>query len=102
MPIEFQGGPSRAVARLSGDIDHHTARGLMLSLDREVALRCPRQLVVDMSGVSFMDSSGIAVLLRAWRRMTEAGGGMEVCAVPPQAAKVFRAAGLDKIIPMEK
>jgi stage II sporulation protein AA (anti-sigma F factor antagonist) len=53
-----------------------------------------------MSGVTFMDSSGIAVLLRTWRRVQEADAAMEVTAVPRQPWKVFATAGLPKIIPM--
>lgn len=100
MALTFTQDKGTLTAHLSGDIDHQVARGLMLALDREVAARCPGRLTVDMGGVSFMDSSGIAVLLRGWKRMGAAGGHMTVTAVPPQAGKVFAAAGLDKIIPM--
>ncbi len=101
MAIAFSNASGVLTARFSGEIDHQVARSMMLCLDRQVARDTPRRLVVDMSGVTFMDSSGIAVLLRAWRRMTAAGGGMEVEAVPPQPLKVFHTAGLDKIIPMK-
>ena len=46
-----------------------------------------------------MDSSGIAVVLRSWKRMRELGGSMALQNVPPQAAKVLRAAGVDKLLP---
>ena len=85
---------------LSGVIDHASARSIMLALDKEVARRAPGLLRVDMSGVTFMDSSGIAVLLRTWRRVQEADAAMEVTAVPRQPWKVFATAGLPKIIPM--
>lgn len=100
MPIRIAQEQNALTAYLQGDIDHHTARGMMLALDREVTARDPARLTVDMSQVSFMDSSGIAVLLRCWRRLGETGGAMTVRGVPPQAQKVFSAAGLDKIIPM--
>ena len=100
MPIRLTQEKGALTAYLQGDIDHHGARTMMLSLDREVTARNPRTLTVDMSGVTFMDSSGIAVLLRCLRRMEETGGAMRVQSVPPQAKKVFSAAGLDKLIPM--
>lgn len=83
---------------LKGDIDHHSARGIMLGLDRELVARSPRRLAVDMGEVSFMDSSGLAVVLRGLRRMEEVGGEIALCRVPDQAKKVFAAAGLDKLI----
>lgn len=100
MPIRVTQEQNALTIYLQGDIDHHTARGMMLALDREVTTRDPAALTVDMSQVSFMDSSGIAVLLRCWRRLGETGGAMKVKGIPPQAQKVFSAAGLDKIIPM--
>ena len=86
---------------LQGEIDHHGARGMMLALDRAVSARDPRELTVDMGGVGFMDSSGIAVLLRCWRRQEETGGTMRVRHIPAQARKVLTAAGLDRIIPLD-
>lgn len=101
MPIRTQEENGRLTVFLSGDIDHASARPMMLDLDREVAKRTPKALRVDMSAVTFMDSSGIAVLLRTWRRLQESSASMEVTAVPHQPWKVFAAAGLPKIIPME-
>ena len=88
-------------ASLSGELDHHRAREVMEELDRQIELELPRQLVVDMGGVTFMDSSGIAVLLRAYRRMAQLEGSMTVTNVPDQAERVFRAAGLHRIIKFE-
>lgn len=101
MPIRTQEENGRLTVFLSGEIDHASARSMMLALDREVTRRVPKSFQVDMSGVSFMDSSGIAVLLRTWRRAQEARSDMEVVAVPRQPWKVFAAAGLPQIIPMK-
>ncbi|MBO5339978.1 MAG: anti-sigma factor antagonist [Oscillospiraceae bacterium] len=85
-------------AVLSGELDHHGAKQIMEELDRRVEQELPRQLTVDMGAVTFMDSSGIAVLLRAHRRMAQLEGSMSVINVPKQAQRVFRAAGLHRII----
>lgn len=90
----------RLTVRLEGEIDHHAARKTMLELNREIESRFPKVLILDMSGVSFMDSSGIAVLLRTCRRMQEINGAMQVVGVPPQSGKVLRAANLQKAIPI--
>ena len=52
-------------AELSGELDHHRARAVMEELDRQIDLALPRELVLDLAGLTFTDSSGIAVLLRA-------------------------------------
>ena len=63
---------------LSGDIDHHRVKGLVQDLEREIDEVLPRQLIVDCAGITFMDSSGIAVLLRLWQRMEELAGTIQV------------------------
>ena len=68
---------------------------------RQVDAARPRTLILDLGGLSFTDSSGIAVLLRAWRHMEQLGGSMKVVRTPGQADKVFRAAGLQRLIPFE-
>ena len=86
-------------ARITGEVDHHAARELMARLSREIEVALPARLELDLGGVSFMDSSGIAVVLRSWKRMKELGGSMTLRTIPPQAAKVLKAAGVDKLIP---
>ena len=86
---------------LAGEVDHHRARGLMEAMDREIGVRLPRRLTLDLGGVTFMDSSGIAVLLRAYKRMAELGGTVTVRNVPEQAGKVLRAAGLERLLRFE-
>ena len=60
------------------------------------------KLTLDFSGVSFMDSSGIAVVMRALKRMRAMGGSAAIKSVPPQAKKVFTAAGIFRIVPLEE
>lgn len=88
-------------AAIEGELDHHRAREILSELDRQIDQALPRQLTLDLGGVSFMDSSGLAVLLRARRRMEELNGTLRVTQVPQQAAKVLRAAGLDKLMELE-
>ena len=59
------------IIQITGEVDHHRAKELMQEMERKLELYCPSTLTLDLSGVTFMDSSGIAVLLRADRRMRE-------------------------------
>ena len=101
MPVSCISRDRELNARLTGEVDHHGAKAIMAVLDEELDAALPARLVVDLSGVTFMDSSGIAVLLRAYRRLGELGGTMCLANVPAQAAKVLRAAGLERIIPFQ-
>lgn len=88
-------------AAIDGEVDHHRARELLVELDRQLDLQLPRSVTLDLGGVSFMDSSGIAILLRARQRVSALGGALRVVHVPEQAAKVLRAAGVDKLMDLE-
>lgn len=101
MPIHCTQENRRLTALISGELDHHSAKHIMTELEQTVDAALPRELVVDLSGLSFTDSSGIAVLLRARRHISRLGGSLRVTRVPPQADKVFRAAGLQQLIPFE-
>ena len=88
-------------AAVSGELDHHGAKTVMAELERHIDAARPRMLVLDLAGLTFTDSSGIAVLLRTWRHMGTLSGTMKVVNIPGQAEKVFRAAGLQRLIPFE-
>ena len=101
MGIIVTGQGGAVTITLSGEIDHHGARAIMNELEDAVANRVPRELTLDLSGISFMDSSGIAVLLRTHRHMRQLGGTMRVTAIPAQSRRVLDAAGMGRIITME-
>lgn len=101
MPVSYTLEGREMVARLAGEVDHHGAREIMTGLDRAIADALPTRLVLDLSGVTFMDSSGIAVLIRAKHRMDALGGRLRVTAIPVQPRRVLDAAGLGRIIALE-
>lgn len=101
MPISVNGREGSFTAILSGEIDHHGARTMMDQLDDVIAAHLPRKLTLDFSGITFMDSSGIALLLRVQKRMSALGGSLRVTAIPTQPRRVLDAAGLGRLITFE-
>lgn len=85
-------------ASLCGELDHHAAREVMQKLEYAVEADTPHELILDFSGVTFMDSSGIAVVLRAQKRMATLGGRLVLQDLPPQAKKVFDTAGVSRMV----
>jgi stage II sporulation protein AA (anti-sigma F factor antagonist) len=83
---------------LSGEIDHHEAKRLIQKLDSRIDTYQPKSVVFDFGGVTFMDSSGLALLMRAYKRVGTAGGNVRVEHIPDQAGKVIAASGLQRII----
>lgn len=101
MPITVNSQAGSATITLSGEIDHHGARAMMEQLEDAIARTLPLHLTLDLSGVTFMDSSGIAVLMRALRQTRQLGGSLRVTAIPTQARRVLDAAGVGRLITLE-
>ena len=82
---------------LRGEIDHHAAREIMQALSAKIDLYLPLRCILDFRDVTFMDSSGIAVVIHTLRRMNTLQGRLLLQNIPPQPYKVLRAAGIEKI-----
>lgn len=88
----------RLLIQPHGELDHHSARQAMDEIIEAVDSTIPRELLLDMSKLSFMDSSGIAVIIKTNRRIAELGGKMLIVSPQPQPQKVIEAAGIDRLI----
>ncbi|NLT39800.1 MAG: STAS domain-containing protein [Clostridiales bacterium] len=84
--------------RLKGELDHHGAKTLISKLSSQIDSALPLRCILDFSGISFMDSSGLAVILYTHRRMRELGGSIRIIHLPDQAARVVNASGIDRLI----
>lgn len=87
--------------QLKGELDHHGAKGLLGQLEREIEIALPIKLILDFQDVTFMDSSGIAVVIRMRQRMREMGGSVCLQQLKEQPRKVFEAAGIARLVEME-
>ncbi len=87
---------------LCGEIDHHSAREIMRVVGNKIDLYLPTCCILDYRAVNFMDSSGIAVVISALRRMREIGGKVILRDVPAQPMKVLRASGMEQIVAIEE
>lgn len=83
---------------ISGELDHHGARDALRELELAVDAALPKKLVMDLGAITFMDSSGIALILRAQQRMQLLDGSLLVCNVPAQAKRVLDAAGIGRLV----
>ena len=101
MEIQAKSADRNLLLELSGELDHHGARDALREVELAIDAALPRMLVLDFSGVTFMDSSGIALILRAQQRMQLLDGSLQVRNVPAQARRVLDAAGLDRFVTVE-
>ena len=88
----------RLTVALTGEIDHHCAKSYISGISAKIEAYTPDVCVLDFRDVTFMDSSGIAVVINALRNMTKIEGRLELCGLNQQPLKVFRASGIDKLV----
>lgn len=86
---------ARITAHLAGELDHHCAAETRQSLEALIA-GAPRatRLELELSHVTFMDSSGLGVILGRYRTMTKRGGGMALTGANRQVDRILRMAGV--------
>lgn len=88
-------------AYLTGEIDHHCARGIREEIDETAQRVHPGELVLDFRDVTFMDSSGIGLVMGRYSLMQELGGVLRVSNLSSQIKKVMKLAGLDRLAVIE-
>ena len=85
---------------LSGELDHHEARDALRTIDSLLDEYLPRDCALDFSGLSFMDSSGIALIIRISRRMRDLGGRTWMENLKGQPQRVIDASGIERMVPI--
>lgn len=88
------------VVTLKGELDHHTADGLRQVVEKELDKDIAQHLLLNLSQLKFMDSSGLGVILGRYRRLSAQGGKMATCSLHPHVERLYELAGLPKIIPV--
>ncbi len=87
---------------LTGEIDHHCAKAYIQAIATKIESYTPEICVLDFGEVSFIDSSGIAVVINALRSMTQIEGKLILTGIASQPMRVFRASGIDKLVEIKE
>lgn len=91
----------RLTVLVRGEVDHHSAKGLREEIDHAMYLYRPETLALDLSGVDFMDSSGLGLILGRYTKLRTLGGKLVVSRPTPEIRKLLQLAGADKLFPIE-
>lgn len=83
---------------LSGEIDHHRARAYIDKIAAKIEAYTPEECILDFTDVTFVDSSGIAVVINCMRRMAQIEGTLSMTGIREQPMRVFRTSGIDKLV----
>ena len=100
MNINAAFSAGRLTLYLRGELDHHESKEAIRSIEELLDEYMPRDCVLELSGLNFMDSSGIALIVKSGRLMKELGGRIWVENPANQPRRVIDASGIDRLIPV--
>ncbi len=99
MSLNFKYCGDDVEVRLAGEIDEFAARSLRDELDALIAKKNFRTMTLDMQGVSFVDSTGLGLLLGRYKKLRASRAELLLKNIPPQVDKVFKTSGVYSFIP---
>lgn len=102
MSVEIKVKGEVVTALLSGELDHHTAPEMRNAIDSAVELNMPTLVVLDFGGISFMDSSGIGLVMGRYRNLSKTGAELHITGASPQIYKVLKLAGIERLASLDK
>jgi anti-anti-sigma factor len=95
--VESRVDGERAIVTVRGDLDLQVAQRVVAEIEK-VEEGAPALLVIDLSGISFLDSSGMGVIAAAQARAVEAGRRIVVVRPPYSVRRAFELSGFDDVI----
>ncbi|WLV23487.1 anti-sigma F factor antagonist [Aciduricibacillus chroicocephali] len=98
LQADFEVRENVLVVRLSGELDHHEAEKLRDQWRDMIYENPVKHVLLNLEAVSFMDSSGLGVVLGRYKEVLQLGGEMVVCSVTPPVQRLFEMSGLYKIV----
>ncbi len=98
MQMKAYSAQDKLIVSLDGEIDHHSAAEIREGIDKMIAVSRPKVMVLELSGIDFMDSSGLGLVLGRYRRLNEMGSQMVIKNPGARTEKILAMAGVDKLI----
>jgi len=89
---------STLIVRLEGELDHHTSELVRQKIDFELEKGFVNNLLFNLEKLTFMDSSGLGVLLGRYKKVRQLDGKMSLCCVQTNVNKIFELSGMYKIL----
>ena len=98
MGLKIEISNATLLARLACEIDHHSAERLRVQIDSAFDKSSCKHIVLDFSDVSFMDSSGIGMIIGRYKNTEKRGGRLTIAGMNNDMARIYNISGLAKII----
>ena len=100
MQIHFDSQNNTLIVQLDGDLDHHSATLIREEIDQSIIYYNASKLIFDLKNLSFIDSSGIGIIMGRYKLMQERSGQVSLAGINMRTNKLINVSGLRKIIPV--
>lgn len=100
MKVKYNASDKLLIMQITEEIDHHISEKIRDRADFEIQKYMPKKVILDFENVSFMDSSGIGMIIGRYKTATTFGSTINMINVKPNIKKVFEMAGILKLIPI--
>lgn len=97
MPVTFQKQRRKLIAEIRGELDHHAAELIRREIDRRMRQDKPSVLRLDFHGVTFMDSSGVGLVMGRYRLLRSWGGKLELTGMSGTVRRIMQLSGIENI-----
>nr|WP_239534095.1 anti-sigma F factor antagonist [Thalassobacillus pellis] len=98
MTVDFARKKDVLLVRLVGELDHHEAENLKKEWQAILNMHNVQNVILNLQGLSFMDSSGLGVILGRYKEINAIGGEMVICSISPEVKRLFDLSGMFKIM----
>ncbi len=102
MPVKIEHTGQVLTAYLSGELDHHSAKEMREQIDSAVEINMPTLLILNFADVTFMDSSGIGLVMGRYRNFSKRGTEIHITETPQQIYRVMQLAGIERLAKLER
>ncbi len=98
MQIKVKQVKNNLIIELSGELDHHHAAEFREKFDAEWNSKAVRNLILNFAGITFMDSSGVGVIIGRYKQVDREGGKVAISNPTPGVKKLIEISGLTRIV----
>ncbi len=102
MGVKIITAQKKMTAYLDGEIDHHNAAFIREEIDNSIMREKPEVLTLDFDNVTFMDSSGVGLVMGRYRTLSMYSGKLIVSNLSTQFYRIMKLSGLEKIATINK
>lgn len=88
----------RTVFRIVGEVDHHNARDIILKISKAIEKNNIKEMVMDLSELKFMDSSGIGVIIGRYKELKKRGGNLYIKNPNKTVDKLLKLSGVYQLV----